>query len=516
MSDGCGGHAVRVRASVPVRAALRAVAPAIASAAILVLGGCASPSGIAPSARPIQPAAIGLVDRAGVDFALRADWWKALGDPTLDALVERALADAPRLKVAKARFDRALSASAGARSAEGPKVDAAADLTRQRYSANTIYPPPVGGGVFTLSNAQINASYAFDFFSRNRAAIDAAVGAERAARADIEAARLVLASSVARTYVQLGRLFEQREVASRSLGQRTDILSLIEQRVRAGLDSNVELRLGEGALPDLRRQIEQIDEAISHARHALAALTAQPPAALERLVVSLHSVQVITVPDFLPVDMLGRRADITAARWRVEAAASDVKGARAAFYPNVSLSAFVGLAAIGLDRLVHAGSERYGVGPALTLPIFDAARLRANLRGKTADLDAAIETYNAAIIDAVRDAADQISSLRSIERQQAEQASAQASAESAFDLARQRYRAGLANYLIVLNAEAGVLDQRRLAADLKARAIDVRIALIDALGGGYVENPSPPAAANGSGSDIDASARISRHPGERS
>jgi len=134
---------------------------------------------------------------------------------------------------------------------------------------------------------------------------------------------------------------------------------------------------------------------------------------------------------------------------------------------------------------VRSASEQYGVGPALTLPIFDAGRLRANLRGKTADLDAAIESYNGAVIDAVHDAADQISSLRSIERQQLQQVSAQDAAESAYDLATQRYKAGLGTYLTVLNAEATVLNQRRLGTDLKARALDVQIALIRALGGGY-------------------------------
>ena len=137
---------------------------------------------------------------------------------------------------------------------------------------------------------------------------------------------------------------------------------------------------------------------------------------------------------------------------------------------------------------MRAASEQYGGGPALTLPIFDAGRLRANLRGRTAELDAAIESYNGAVIDAVHDAADQISSVRSIERQQVQQASAQAAAESAYDLATQRYKAGLGSYLTVLNAEATVLNQRRLAADLKARALDVQIALIRALGGGYADD----------------------------
>jgi NodT family efflux transporter outer membrane factor (OMF) lipoprotein len=243
-------------------------------------------------------------------------------------------------------------------------------------------------------------------------------------------------------------------------------------------------------LPEARQQIEQIDEQITLTRHALAALTAQAPQALDTLVVAPGSAKLPTLPTALPADLLSRRADITAARWRIEAAGSDVSAARAAFYPNINLTAFAGLASIGLDKLINAGSEQYGAGPAIRLPIFDAGRLRANLRGKTADLDAAVESYNAAVLEAVHETADPISSLRAIATQQREQAQAQAAAEAAYDLATQRYRAGLSTFLTVLNAESGVLNQRRQAADLKARAWDAQIALIRALGGGYAA-PAP-------------------------
>ncbi|MEP7207470.1 MAG: efflux transporter outer membrane subunit [Casimicrobiaceae bacterium] len=468
---------------------------AVASAALLGLGGCASPAGIVPTATLVTPAALELDATDGAFPAVDSDWWRAFGDPTLDRLVDRALAQGPSLKVAQARLARAEAAVAAARAAEGPDVKGQLDVTRERFSANSIYPPPLGGGVFTLGNAQVGASYAFDLFGKNRAAIEAVVGSQRAAQADVGAARLLLASQVAHAYVQLGRLFAQRDVATRSLVEREQVLALIGQRVRGGLDTNVELRLGESALPELRQQVEQIDEQIALIRHALAALTAQPPNAHDALVVTLRPVQVVVVPEALPAALLGRRADISAARWRIAAAAGDVRSAKAGFYPNINLTAFAGLASIGLDRLVRAGSAQYGVGPALTLPIFDAGRLRANLRGKTADLDAAIETYNGAVLAAVHDAADQVSALRSIARQQHEQASAQAAAESAYDLATQRYRAGLSTYLTVLNAEAGVLTQRRIAADLAARALDVQIALITALGGGYADAPGSPAPA---------------------
>ena len=165
--------------------------------------------------------------------------------------------------------------------------------------------------------------------------------------------------------------------------------------------------------------------------------------------------------------------------------------AKTQFYPNINLVAFAGFSSIGLGSLLNSGSQQWGVGPALRLPIFEAGRLRANLRGKTADLDAAVESYNAAVIDAVRDVADQVASSQAIGRQQAEQRAAQDAAESAYDIAVQRYKAGLGNYLNVLTAETSVLAQRRLAVDLAGRALDTQVALIRALGGGYAPEPLP-------------------------
>ena len=451
----------------------------------LIMTGCASTSGIAPVATKIDPKSIGLVDGAVLsEFA--ADWWRAFNDRALVDIVDRALSGNPTLRVAEGRIQRARAAADTARASDGLQVTGDANATRQRFSENSIYPPPLGGSTRTLGTAQINGAWEFDFFGRNRSAIEAAVGAEQAARADVDAARVLLATQVVRQYVQLARLVELRAIATRALEQRTQTLALIRQRVANGLDTNVELRQGEATVPEARRQIEEIDAQIAVARHALAALTVQSPDAYATLAPALVMPAVLTIPESVPADLLGRRADIQAARWRIEAATSDVAAAKAQFYPNISLTAFVGLASIGLSNLVNAGSLQYGIGPALHLPIFDAGRLRANLRGKASDLDAAVATYNGAVIDAVRDVADQLTSVRSLERQQAEERDTLAAAESALDLATQRYRAGLSTYLTVLTVESSVLTERRNTAELRARDIDTRIALIRALGGGYV------------------------------
>ena len=486
-----GARRARLRANLP---ALTTLAVALASTLVLTLAGCASSAGIAPHAQALAPAAIGLdASHAAVAPGLAADWWRGFDDPGLSALVERALAGNPSLQVARSRLERAQAAVSTVQASEGPQVSGSLDITRQHFSATSIYPPPLGGSIRTLGTLQASGSWEFDFFGRNRAALEAALGAERAAQADVQAARVLLAASVARTYVNLARLGEQREVARRALRQREERLALIRQRVQGGLDTTVELRQGEGALPESRQQIEQLNEQITLAHHALAALTVQPPNALDALAPALRTVQAVPLPAAVPADLLGRRADVNAARWRVEAATRDMKSAQAQFYPNINLTAFVGLSSIGLDQLVRSGSRQYGVGPAIRLPIFGSGRLRANLRGKSADVDAAVASYNGAVLDAVHDVADQMASLRSVARQQLEQTQAQAAAESAFDLSTQRYKAGLGTYLTVLTAESGVLNQRRLAADLKARALDGQIALIRALGGGYGPDTEPAA-----------------------
>ena len=460
-------------------------------AAAGLLAGCASTDGISASARQLSASDVGLAQTAA-PAPLATDWWKAWGDDSLSDLIEQALRSQPSLKVAQARLARAQAAVEGEQSTSGLHVNASADTTREHFSATSIYPAPLGGSIRTLANVQVAAQWEFDFFGRHRAALDAALGQTRAAQADLQAARNLLASQVAQTWVQLGRLQAQREVAQRTLTQREQMLAVIRQRVDAGLDTRVELRQGEGALPDARQQIEALDEQIALARHALAALVAQPPNAFETLRVDLSRLQAGDLPTGVPADLLGRRPDLAAARWRVEAAMRGVDVARAQFYPNVNLAAFIGLSSIGLDRLIEADSRQFGVGPAIRLPIFDSGALRANLRGRTAELDAAIEGYNSALLESVRDAADQLSSLQSVQRQQAEQAQALAAAESAYDIALQRYRAGLTGHLTVLTAETTLLTQRRLGVDLRARDLSARIGLVRALGGGYTDDTPTP------------------------
>lgn len=197
----------------------------------------------------------------------------------------------------------------------------------------------------------------------------------------------------------------------------------------------------------------------------------------------------------MPLDLLGRRSDIAAARWRVEAATHDVDSAKAQFYPNINLAAFAGFSSLGFDNLLKSDSQQWGVGPAIRLPLFDSGRLRADLRGKAAELDSAIESYNAQVLDAVHEVADRISSSQAVQRQQVEQKAALASAEAAYSIAQQRYKAGLGNYLNVLSAELPLITQRRAGVDLAARSLDTQVQILHAIGGD-LQNTAATAAAN--------------------
>ncbi len=462
--------------------------PLLPLVAAALLAGCASTQGVAPASAELRDAAsLGLSEsQAAAEVApVEPQWWRALGDPQLDRLVEQALQGNPNLRVAQARVARAMAAVDATDAASGPQLNGQFDATHQRFTAKGMVPAPLGGSVQDTATLQLNGSWEIDFFGRHRAALDAALGGAQAAQAEAAAARTLLATNVVRAYVQLARLQDQRELAQRALAQREAMLGLVQQRVSAGLDGVLEQRQSEGAVPDARQQIEAVDEQLQLTRHALAALSGQPAQDPVAQAPRLAGLRPLPEPQALPADLLGRRADVAAARWRVQASRSEVDSARAQFYPNINLVGFIGLSSIGLDELASSGARQWGIGPAVRLPIFDSGRLRANLRGKNADLDAAIESYNATVIEAVHEVADQLASARSVALQRAQQAQALQSAEAAYSIAEQRYRAGLSNHLQLLSAESAVLVQRRLDVDLRTRALQAQVNLAQALGGGW-------------------------------
>jgi NodT family efflux transporter outer membrane factor (OMF) lipoprotein len=459
-------------------------------AAALLAAGCASFDGLATKAVRTDAAELSAdksLAEANVFAAAwpAANWWRRFGDPQLDALIAEALAGNPGVGAARARIDRAVALAAISGAALAPQANAGVNVTRQRYSSNGIFPPPIAGSWHTQTDLAATFSYEFDLWGHNRAAYDATLGQARAAEVDAYALHLLLAASVARAYAQLGRSFEQLDLAQASLKQRQAILDLTRQRVVAGLDSDVELKQSEGSIPAARQRIAQIEEEIALGRNLIAALLGTGPDRGLAITRPHLQEQSIALPSILPADLLGRRPDVVAQRWRVESARRDIDAAKAQFYPNINLSALIGVQSISFAKLLTARSEDPSFGPALRLPLFDGGRLRGNLAAKDADYDLAVEQYNQTLVDAMREVVDQLASLRSVDTQRAELERGLAAARDAYTLASARYRAGVASYLQVLAAETPLLEQQNLRASLRARELELSINLIRALGGGF-------------------------------
>lgn len=464
-----------------------------ALAIALSLAGCASQGPAHQPLTTLGAADVGLQDsqsdtRTDATALNSSQWWTGLGDAQLNQLIDQALAGSPSLAASNARFEKAAALATASSTATDTHGTLSADATRQRYTANGMIPAPIAGNIYNSGNLQTGLSWSPDFFGKHGAELQAALGQARAAKADSAAAANQLAAQVARSYVTLARLLAQKEVAERTLAQRQALLNLSEQRTRAGLDSQVELTQAQAAMPDAQTQIEMLNEQITLARRTIAVLCAQAPDAQNALSPQLAALHIQPVPQTLGADLLGRRPDVVAARWRVEATTQGIESAKADFYPDVNLTAFIGLNALGLDNLLQGSSRQMGVTPALRLPIFDGKRLRAQLRGKQADLDTAIAQYNGAVLDAVKQAGDAIASVQSLQRQQQLQAESLSKAERAYDFAVQRYQAGLGTQITVLNTETQLITQRRLAVDLQARELDTRVALASALGGGWTDD----------------------------
>jgi NodT family efflux transporter outer membrane factor (OMF) lipoprotein len=459
------------------------------------LGGCARlPGGIVPEARMLDAdtlkAGKAIDEGAGDNLAWPAsDWWKAYRDPQLDRLVAEATDDNPSLRIARARVNRAQSLAAGAMAPLLPEIDAAAVLKRERFTENHFYRPPYAGEMYWNNQAIIDLFYNLDLWGKNRAALAAARDAVQVANADAREVELELQTAVVRTYVRLSLQHILRDIAATTLRQREQILGITEKRLAAGLATEIQRSQAATPVPAARAELERIEETIALLRTQLSTLTGKGPAdgeGIQRPALDLRAPA--GVPSALPADLVGRRPDVAARRWRVEAEAQHIKVARAAFYPNINLAAFVGWQAIGFSKFLSGGSLMYGFAPAFNLPIFVGGRLRSRLGAATATYDMAVEAYNLTLLQALQDISNQLVTLRSLDRQHSEALQAKRLAENAYAIALRGYRAGLTDYLSVLNAQNQTLAEATRTAHIEARCLDAHAVLMQALGGGTSED----------------------------
>jgi len=450
---------------------------------LLAMAACAAVPHDAPRVAAVAPAALGL-DAGGAAVAER--WWDGFGDPQLGRLIDAGLADNPTLAVALARVRAAQAQAGAAHAAQLPHVDIDGTVQRERFPDAYLIPPPYAGNTNNIATVQAGLNWDLDLFGRQRDRVAQAKAGVEAARLDAAAARLTIATAIAQTYIGLVRADRQIEVAKGFVATRAQSLDYVRARQRSNLASDFDIRTGETLLAQARQAQVRAERERDMLVHALAALighgadfygsVATPTLALD------HAP---AVPDVLPADLLGRRPDLLAGQVRIAGAQAGRKAARAEFLPNINLQGLVGLAAIGFGNFFAAGASTWSGGGAIHVPIFEGGRLKADYQGATADLDVAVADYNASVLGAVRDTADALTEVRAADADLAQQNLVVAGLRDTVRLDHVRVETGLGSNLDAIDSGFRLLEAEQTLIDLQAQALNRRVQLIAALGGGF-------------------------------
>lgn len=453
-----------------------------------LLAGCAAVPDLGPAPVPAVPASLAsTASFADAQGQWPVDgWWRGFGDAQLDALIDEGLKGSPDVAIAAARVRAADALARQAGAALVPRVGVEGSAGGVQQSKNMGIPPDfVPDGVQDTGHVAATFAFDLDLWGRNRAALAAATSEAEAARVDEAQARLMLTTGIAAAYADLAGYHAALDVANEAVRIRGASAGLSAARARAGIENQAAERQAESRAASARADIAALDEAIAATRNRLAALVGAGPDRGRTIARPALSGAIAGLPPEAGIGLVGRRPDIVAARLRAEAAAKRIDVARADFYPNISLSALVGLQSLGLSNLFKAGSDYGNGGAAISLPVFDGGRLQGRYRGARAEYDVAVATYDRTLIDALRDVADLTQSRAANARQLTGRREALVAAGDAARLAGLRYRAGLSNQLEQLTAEDSLVTLSRAVADLEARRLSLDIALIRALGGGY-------------------------------
>jgi NodT family efflux transporter outer membrane factor (OMF) lipoprotein len=440
-----------------------------ATGLMLSVQGCVSTGDLQPTGRLLDDSAI----QAGATLGSAAtaanqfpadEWWRLFEDPQLTRLIEEALQSSPTLPAARARVDQARAAWMQLQDDRGLQLALNASVTRTTF----------------------DGSYDFDIWQRTTHQLINAELSMQAAQVDLAAARLALTTAVSQAYFEYEQQLAIRSVAQANLQQKGHLHELTQARYERGLDSAAAVKQTESQLATARYLDESTRLNVKLAQQAIAALIGKgPDATLNLSAPTLVDVQGGAIPSRLPLDLVARRPDVVAARLRIEASGSAIAAARAAAFPNINLRAFAGLQSVRIEDLLNSGSLIAGVGPALHLPIFNAGEVRGGVLASVAQFDAAVADYNEAVIRGVREVADELMRLDSLERQRREQQVARTTAEEAYRISELRYEHGIDTLLEVLTAQTSVLIQRFSGARLATENRAARVRLIRALGGGF-------------------------------
>jgi multidrug efflux system outer membrane protein len=434
----------------------------------------------APGAwKPAQPS----------DAEPRGQWWAIFGDATLNQLENDALAANQDLKAAAARVRQSRAALAAARSAWFPEIDAGFGPSREHVSpASQFLPQNTNMPTATLWRAQTTVSYEADLFGRVGSNVSAARADSQQSEALYRSVQLALQADVASTYFQLRELDTERDLYSKTIALREEGVKLTQHRFDEGEVSELDLSQAKNELATTRAEAVGVERQRAAAEHSLAILLGKTPAAFSFAQQPLVPVTA-RVPPGLPSALLERRPDIAAAERAMAAANARVGLAKSAFFPKLDITGAFGYESATLGDLFMWSSRSFLLGPfagtALTLPLFDGGRRKAQLAQARAQYDEDVANYRSQVLTAFREVEDSLADLRLLDDQIRAQNDAVAAAQRAEHLSQTQYREGQVNYLDVLDSERSVLTAQRQASQLAGAQAVSTVTLIRALGGGW-------------------------------
>jgi multidrug efflux system outer membrane protein len=464
-------------------------AVAAAVAALLSACGTVGPNFVAPKGVD-TPAWRGAPAAQANDTArLPAAWWTVFNDATLDQLERRAMTDNPNVRAAAQRLVQAQAQLGVTRASQLPAVNVSAGVSDQRTSSNSTEGILFGHQSLHGMNYEAGAGFSWelDLWGRVRRVVEAADAQALAAQDDRDGVLLMLSSQVASTYWQLRGLDADLAILNHALATRRESEQLIEARFNAGLSNELDLSRtrieranAEADLHDAQRQRDTLE-------HGLAVLVgASPSVPLLAPAQDTALPQPPGIPVGLPASLLGQRPDLAESVAQLRASNAQVGVAEGAFYPSVSLTGNYGFASQQLSELAKASSREFSIGPlALSLPVFDGGRNRANLKLAKARYDEAVANHEARLLTALREVEDALTDVQQRQQQGDVQAQAQQAAARALVVAQARYDRGLSTYLDVTDAERSTLAADRAAAQIRTQRLIAAVEVARALGGGW-------------------------------
>jgi len=417
-------------------------------------------------------------------------WWEDFHDPQLTALIVKAQADAPDMQIARQRIALAEAQAKMAMAAEGPEVDFSADAERQKMSAEGLMGPfaitdPAAGTTgpwYTNGTFGVTAGWDLDLWGKDRAQVEARIGKVNAQQAELEQTRQLLASSVARLYWEWQTQAAVGHVLTAIRQEQNNIISTDRELYQHGITSSVE-----GVETDINAS--KTDERLAEVNGNLKAIEARLEALTNTPSVTLapHALPTVatTLPASLGYQLLARRPDLQEAHWYIEASLHEVDAAKAAFYPDVNLMAFLQQDALHLSDLFRSSAQQMGVTAGLTLPIFDSGRLNANLDIAQAQSNLSVANYNKAVVEAVNQVTRTASEVETLMEKNQHQQRVEADAARVVAQAQARYKAGIIAGTRVSEARIPALQEHLAALTLQGQYIDASLQLTSALGGGY-------------------------------